>query len=101
RRRTEPHRITRLIPGQERLSPIDGSHHFLFWLADAHAADGVTIEIKIDNCLPTFLAQILKRSALNDAEKPLASVLFCSGSPAGCIVSFRNRHPCPYSTFAS
>ena len=68
-RRTEPHRVTRFVPRQQWLSPFDSSHHFILRFAHAHAADGVTIEIKLDNCLRALFSQVLERSALNDAEE--------------------------------
>src|SRR5207247_11426756 len=60
RRRAQSHGVTRLVFRQERLTRLDRPNHFFLRLTAADAANRVTIKIKIDNRLRTFLEQLLK-----------------------------------------
>src|SRR5213076_1326026 len=68
----EPHRVTRLVAWQKRLTRFDRANHLFLRLADADAADGIAVEIKIDNRLRASLTQFVKRRALDDSESKLA-----------------------------
>src|SRR5947207_10095152 len=64
----EPHRVSRLVVRQERLTRFDRANHLFLRFADTDAADGIAVEIKIDNRLRASLTQFLKRRSLNDSE---------------------------------
>src|ERR1051326_1838836 len=71
RRRAESHGVTRSIGWQKWFCRFNRAHHFLFWFAHADSTNGVTIEIKLHDRLGALLAQILERSALDDAKQKL------------------------------
>src|SRR5437588_6245611 len=64
----EPHSVTRLVTWQKRLTRFDRANHLFLRLADADAADGIAVEIKVDNRLRASLTQFVKRRALYDSE---------------------------------
>src|SRR5436190_1276639 len=68
----QTHSITRFVLWQKRLRVFDRLHHFRLWLADAHAADGVSIKTHADNCVGALFTDIGMATALNDAEHELA-----------------------------
>ena len=72
RRCAQPHRVPRQARRQERLRQFNRLENFRFRLADAHAADGVTIKLHRDDGLRALLAQRGVGAALDDAKNQLA-----------------------------
>src|SRR5665213_1433438 len=87
RRRSKSHRVTSLAGWQKWLRRFHRLHHFMLRLADAHAADGVSVEFHFNQGARTLFAQFRVRAALHNAKNRLAigARLFATfGGPANC-----------------
>src|SRR6267142_1515803 len=67
------HGVTRFVRWQKRFRRFNRTHHFLFWLAHAHPADRVAVEIKLYHGLRRCAPKVIEGSALDDAEDELTS----------------------------
>ncbi len=78
----EAHGVARLVFWEKGFGILDGGEHFVFGFADGDAADGVAVEIEIDELTGGKLAEVGVGAALHDAEVELAS------GAAGGLVGF-------------
>lgn len=76
----EAHGVARLFFWEERFGVLDGGEHFFFGLADRDAANGVAVEVEIDEFAGRAFAEVGIDAALDDSE-----VLLGAGAAAGFI----------------
>jgi len=69
----DAHDVARLVFGQERQDFRDHFESELARLADAEAADGVTVEVHFDEALGALAAKIAVHAALDDSEEGLGA----------------------------
>ena len=68
----DAHHVAGLVRGQQRQHLGDHLQGQFARLADAEAADGVAVEVHLDEALGALAAQIAVHAALDDAEEALA-----------------------------
>ena len=70
-RGAEAHGVAGLVGRQEGHRVLDGAEHLLLGLADRDAADGVAVEVEVDQFAGRLLAEVGPDRALDDAEMVL------------------------------
>ncbi len=92
--RAEAHGVARFILGEEGFGILDRGEHLFFRLADRDSADGIAVEIEVDELAGGKLTEVRIDGALHNAEMKLATVsrgglvgfdpVLAALSPAGC-----------------
>jgi hypothetical protein len=71
--RSKSHRVAGFVLRKEGFGVLDGGEHFVFRFTDRDSADGVSVEIEIDEFAGGLLPEIGIDASLNDSEVELST----------------------------